>query len=119
MTKKNDLADRATEWAENKAAQARIEKQVASEIAEKFGKELIDTPTFKMDLVNAAINRKRCPLASMPESKWRCDQEDFDGKKYHKGQEPQCNSGEHLNCPVFDAYYRHGIPSIAGKRRKK
>ena len=119
MTKKNDLADRVAEWAGDKAAQARIEKKVTDGIVEKFGEQLIDTPKFKTDLLNAAIDRKRCPLISMPEDKWRCDKETFDGITYHKGQEPCCHTGEHLNCPVFDAYYRYGIPSIAAKRRKK
>lgn len=119
MTKSNDLKSRVSEWAKEKSTKSRMEKEVTVGIVEKFGKELIDTPEFRKELINAAIDRKRCPLASMPDKDWRCHQEEFNGRRYQKGQEPQCQTGEHLNCPVFDAYYRHGIPSIAGKRRKK
>lgn len=119
MTKSKDLKARVSEWAKEKSTKSKMEKEVAAGIVEKFGEELINTPSFQLELLNAAIDRKRCPLMSMPESKWRCNKEEFDGRRYEKGQEPQCQTGEHLNCPVFDAYYRHGIPSIAGKRRKK
>lgn len=119
MANSKNLNDKVAEWANDKTANAKIARDVAAGIVEKFGEQLIDTPTFRMELINAAIDRKRCPLVSMPDKAWRCDKEEFDGVRYSKGQEPQCNSGEHLNCPVFDAYYRYGIPNIAGKRRKK